>query len=77
MPCQEWVMVAGSVLLDALPAADVAQADPDQRGEAGDDEEELQDFVVDGAGEAAEEDVAEDDERGEDDGDVEDVLRRG
>ncbi len=67
-------MVAGSVLLDALPAADVAQADPDQRSEAGDDQEELQDLVVDGAGEAAEEDVAEHDDGGEDDGDVEDVL---
>ena len=65
--------VGGEGVLDSLPAADVAQAEPDQRGEAGDDEEELQDLVVDGAGEAAEEDVAEDDERGEDDGDVEDV----
>jgi hypothetical protein len=64
-------------VLDALPAADVAQADPDQRREAGDDQEELQDLVVDGAGEAAEEDVAEHDQRGEEDRDVEDVLRRG
>ena len=61
-------------MLDSLPSADVAQADPDQRREARDDEEELQHLVVDGAGEAAEEDVAEHDDRAEDDGDVEDVL---
>ncbi len=65
--------VGGKRLLDSLPAAYVAQADPDERGEAGDDEEELEDFVVDGAGEAAEEDVSEDDDRREEDGDVEDV----
>ena len=60
-------------MLDSLPAAYVAEADPDERSEAGDDEEELQDFVVDGAGEAAEEDVAENDDGGDEDGDVEDV----
>ncbi len=63
----------GEGLLDSLPSAYVAQADPDERGEAGDDEEELQDLVIDGAGEAAEEDVAEDDDRREEDRDVEDV----
>ena len=52
-------------MLESLPAADIAEADPDQRGEAGDDEEELQDLVVDGAGEAAEEDVAQHDDSGE------------
>jgi len=64
--------VGGESLLDSLPAAYVAQADPDERSEAGDDEEELEDFVVDGAGEAAEKDVAEDDDGREEDGDVED-----
>ena len=44
--------------------------------EAGDDQEELQDLVVDGAGEAAEEDVAEHDDGREHDGDVEDPRRR-
>ncbi len=62
----------GESLLDSLPSAYVAETDPNERCEAGDDEEELEDFVVDGAGEAAKEDVPEDDERGEDDGDVED-----
>ena len=62
----------GKGVLDSLPAAYVAEADPDKWSEAGDDEEELEDFVVDGAGEAAEEDVAEDDDGGEEDGDVED-----
>ena len=63
----------GKGLLDSLPAAYVAKADPDEGGEAGDDEEELQDFVIDGAGEAAEEDVSEDDDRRENDRDVEDA----
>ena len=54
--------------------ADVAEADPNERKEAGDDKEELQDLVIDGAGEAAQEYVTEDDQRGEDDGDVEDVA---
>ena len=66
-------MLAGQGVLDSLPSADVAQADPDQGKQPGDDEEELEDFVVDGAGEPAEEDVAQHDERREDDGDVEDV----
>jgi len=61
------------LLLDSLPAADVAETDPDEWSEAGDDEEELQDLVVDGAGKAAEEDVAQNDDRRQDDGDVEDV----
>jgi len=60
-------------LLDSLPSAYVAQADPDERSEACDDEEKLEDFVVDGAGEAAEEDVAEDDDRRKKDRDVEDI----
>jgi hypothetical protein len=51
----------GQGLLDAGPATDVLEADPDQRKQAGDDEEELEDLVVDGAGEAAEEDVSEHD----------------
>jgi hypothetical protein len=66
MPFQE-------LLLDSLPASHIAETDPDERSEAGDDEEELQDFVVDGAGEAAEKDVTEDDDGRQDDGDVEDV----
>jgi len=65
------------LLLDSLPAADVAETDPDEWSEAGDDEEELQDLVVDGAGKAAEEDVAQNDDRRQDDGDVEDVRGRG
>jgi hypothetical protein len=64
----------GEGVLDSLPAAYVAQADPDKRSEAGDDQEELQHFVVDGASEAAEKDVSKDDDCGENDGDVEDVL---
>src|SRR5580700_2545041 len=34
----------GEGALDALPAADVAKTYPDEGGEAGDDEEELEDF---------------------------------
>ena len=61
---------------EAIPATDVFQADPDQRQESRDDEEKLEDFVVDGAGESAQEDVAEHDDRGEDDGEVEDPVQR-
>ena len=63
----------GEGLLDSLPATDIAKADPDEGREASNDEEELEDFVVDGRGEAAKEDVAENDDGGEEDGDVEDV----
>ena len=66
----------GEGVLDSLPAAYVAKTDPNERGEAGDDKEELQYFVIDGAGETAEEDVAEYDDGRENDGDVEDVLVR-
>ena len=60
-------MVGRQRVLESLPAADVLEPEPDQRQEAGDDEEELEDFVVDGAGEPAEEDVAENDDGREDD----------
>ena len=39
--------------LQPVPAADVLQAQPDQRKESGDDQEKLDHFVVDGAGQSA------------------------
>ena len=63
----------GESVLDSLPSAYIFEADPDERGEAGDDEEELENLIIDGRGESAEEDVAEDDDGRQDDGDVEDV----
>jgi hypothetical protein len=47
----------GDLRLQAAPAADGVQPDDHQRDQAGDDHEELQDLVVDGAGQAAEGDV--------------------
>ena len=70
-------MVAGQRLLESLPAADVLQAEPDERREAGDDQEELQHLVVDRAGQAAEVDVDQHDHGRDDDGDVEDPARAG
>ena len=47
----------GNVGVRPLPAADILQAQPHQRQEAGDDQEELQHLVVNRAGETAEENV--------------------
>ena len=65
--------VGGQSVLDSLPSADVAQTDPDQGKQAGDDEEELEYFVINRARQPAEEDVSEHDQRRENDGDMEDV----
>ena len=62
--------------LQAVPAPNILEANPDQRQKPGHDQEELQNLVVDGAGESAKKDVAQDDQRGEDDGEVEDPLER-
>ena len=57
--------------LEAGPSSNVSQSEKDERRESEDDQEELQNFVVDGAGESAEEDVGEHDQRGDDHADVE------
>ena len=66
----------GQGVFEAVPSAYIFKPYPDQRSEAGDDEEELEDFVIDGAGKAAEEDVEQDDEGREEDGEVEDPVQR-
>jgi hypothetical protein len=60
---------------DPGPAAGVTQPEIHERQESGDDEEELQHFVVDGARQPADEHVDEHDEGGRDNADMEDVLR--
>ena len=62
MPFQEWVMVAGRVCLIPCQPPTLRSPNPDQREEAGDDEEELEDLVIDGRGKAAEEDVSKHDD---------------
>src|SRR5271166_236658 len=62
--------------LEATPSADILEAYPDQRQESGDDEEELQYFVVDRAGEAAEKDVAKDNDGRDKHGKVENPADR-
>ena len=58
----------GDLLLEAAPAADPVEAEPDEREERGDDDEELQHLVVDRRREPTEGDVGQDDDRGDDEG---------
>ena len=53
-------------LLQAAPASDPVQTDQGQGEQRGDDDEELQNLVVDRRGQAAEGDVGEDDDGGDD-----------
>ena len=55
---------------EPVPAADVLQAQPDQRKESGDDQEKLDHFVVDGAGQSAQQDVSQNHQRRNHQGEV-------
>ena len=62
--------------LQAAPAADIPKSQQHQRQESGDDEEELQDLVVDGAGQSAEEDIRQHDDGRKHDGERENSFLR-
>src|ERR1700761_1284918 len=62
--------------LETVPPSYILEADPYQGQKTSDDQKELQDLVVDGAGESAEEDVAEDDDRREENREVKDPAHR-
>ena len=71
LPRVEGILTQGCVHhcgLQASPAADVRQADDHDRDEPGQDHEELQDLVVDRAGEAAERDIGQHKASCDDDG---------
>ena len=61
----------GKFHLESAPSARRTQSEKHQRGESEHDQEELKHFVVDRAGESAEEDVGEHDHGGDEDADVE------
>ena len=62
--------------LESFPAADVLQAEPHQRQKSGDDQEKLQDFVVNRAAQAAEQNVNEHDDRGNHHAEIENPVLR-
>jgi len=61
----------GQTRRQAMPATDLVQPEQHQRQEAEDDEEELHDFVVDGAGQSTQGDVDQHDRPGYQDAEVE------
>ncbi len=62
--------------LQARPATNILQAEPDERNETGNDKKKLKNFVVDGARQSTEVDVGEHDQRRHDNASVKDPRLR-